>query len=729
MCKVQVRAKHERQNDDYATENTNPNSSSLNDKAHHIRRRLSQTITSRHCLLIAIALASLSAHACDDIVELQVTCDSDKTTWVVPSHITQTDDTTETNPQMVTVGSCIDGRVADIAQVKGNDIDANTNGIVICPQTNVCYHLKRLSPNQIDVKNCDNDGDGDPICNYICYGGSFTRKGEAKPDGTAREPINGNIICDGSTDNAYTYECDGNIVKKTHCPLGCDENGNQCKTNICKSGKQYECKDGTLFKCGNAQDVATQVTNNMTCDEKGQVVSCDGNELKQETHPCADGKVAWCKPNEPTPLQTECYPLSQNDNFIACNNLKNTRRSCDENGEVLQEESCSNGQTKCADDLKGRVDCNNQIINTCQYCYNKNVNNTPVSIGELGCKGCVPNEYTSRDGTVSTLNPKDEVCYNGKLEQFGNAKGSNFLRFPRAKTNGLWDFALNVTPALSKEQSETPPTDQFVDTPNVPSKDHSVVPSNDQSKQTWQYYNCYNDAAMEFLNRLTDIDDAKGFIQSLSDLNIPHKCCDDENSYYITQTGYRYYSVEKCTNIRLQNTNNDIIDTNFSAYAYTTELNDFLIGIEDDLLAKDSACLEVRDKTEDTKAVRRMFIKQKTNGDQESKDGEPKHGIYKAFECPDQYKCDLQNPYNGLCINKEIKNVAKTIEGCDGKFKCNTNNTIDCIDGNKLIAECPKGTTPRIVGDKGVESSCKGQSKLKLDQIRCVPDGQFRSEQ
>ena len=153
MSRVQEKAKHERQNDDYATANTHQNSSSLNDNAHHIRRRLSQTITSRHCLLIAIALASLSAHACDDTVELQVTCDSGKTTWVVPSHITQTDNTIETNPQMVTVGSCIEGRVADIAQVKGKDID--TNGIVICSQSDVCYHLKWSSDDQIEAKNCN----------------------------------------------------------------------------------------------------------------------------------------------------------------------------------------------------------------------------------------------------------------------------------------------------------------------------------------------------------------------------------------------------------------------------------------------------------------------------------------------------------------------------------------------------------------------------------------------
>lgn len=185
----------------------------------HIRRRLSQTITSRHCLLIAIALASLSAHACDDTVELQVTCDSGKTTWVVPSHITQTDNTIETNPQMVTVGSCIDGHVKYVAQVKGSDIDANTNtnGIVICSQTNVCYHLKWSSDDQIEAKNCN--GYGDPICNYICDGELFTRKGNSKSDDTAREKIKDNIICDDSTDNAYTYECEDNIVRKHLAPM------------------------------------------------------------------------------------------------------------------------------------------------------------------------------------------------------------------------------------------------------------------------------------------------------------------------------------------------------------------------------------------------------------------------------------------------------------------------------------------------------------------------------
>ena len=183
MCKVQVRAKRERQNDDYATTNTNPNSSSLNDNAHHIRRRLSQTISSRSCLLIAIALASLSAHACGDTVELQVTCDSAETTWVVTSSDTIYENTT------VTVGSCNDGRVEYVAQVKGKDIDAK--GIVICSQ-NVCYHLKRPSSNLIEAKNCDggNDGDGDPICNYICDGNSIKHK-----KGTVGQS---NIICDSS---------------------------------------------------------------------------------------------------------------------------------------------------------------------------------------------------------------------------------------------------------------------------------------------------------------------------------------------------------------------------------------------------------------------------------------------------------------------------------------------------------------------------------------------------
>lgn len=60
MSRAQERAKHERQNDDYATTKTPQNSASLNDNAHPHSPAF---ITSRYCLLIAIALASLSAHA------------------------------------------------------------------------------------------------------------------------------------------------------------------------------------------------------------------------------------------------------------------------------------------------------------------------------------------------------------------------------------------------------------------------------------------------------------------------------------------------------------------------------------------------------------------------------------------------------------------------------------------------------------------------------------------
>ena len=728
MCKVQVKAKNERQNDDYATANTNPNSSSHHDEAHHIRRRLSQTISSRYCLLIAIAFASLSAHACDDTVELQVTCDSGKTQtpWVVKSSDTIGENTT------VTVGSCIDGRVKDVAQVKEKDIDAS--GIVLCSESNVCYHLKWISGEQIEVKNCDNDNDGDPICNYICDGNSFTRKGEAKPDGTDREEIKDNIICDGSTNNSYIYKCDGNIiVRKTHCPNGCADDNKGCKldsdlTDKCRENDTRICKGDTLFECRNG----TYIKVGKACNDKGEVVFCDGNELKQEMHTCANDKVVfckdnsvkyenntcakdkvvWCKPNEPTPLQTECLPSSQNDNFIACKDLNKTRRICDENGKILPAESCSNDQTKCTGDLKRRVDCNNQIIGECQFCYNKNIENNFTSIGELGCDGCVPNEYKRKDSADSSLNLNDEVCYNGKFEQFGNAEGGNFLHVPKSNSNELWEFALNATLVQSEGQSETPPADQFVDTPNAPSKDHSVVPVNEQFKQTWRYYNCHNDAARDFLKGLINSDDANGFLKSLSDPKESIKCCDDENSYYITQTGYRYYSVEKCTNIRMQNTNNDIIDTNFSAYAYTPELNGSLIGVEDNLLAKDYACLEVRDNLGDTKAVRQMmFIKQQP-------DVKPKHGIYKAFECPEGYKCDEK--LNRLCISNPPSQ-------CNQGFQCdNSNNTITC--DYKTIAACPKGTTLHIVGDDG-QSSCEGQPDLTLDQIRCVPDSQLTSEQ
>ena len=645
MSRVQEKAKHERQNDDYATTNTNPNSSSLNDKAHPHSPAF---ITSRYCLLIAIALASLSAHACDDTVELQVTCDSGKTTWVVPSHITQTDNTIETNPQMVTVGSCIDGHVKYVAQVKGSDIDTN-DGIVICPQSDVCYHLKWSSDDQIEAKNCN--GYGDPICNYICDGELFTRKGDSKSDDTAREKIKDNIICDDSTDNAYTYECEDNIVRKTPCPNGCADNYKGCKQD---------------------PDLTDKCTPNDTPICEGKMIKICKDQKWEST-----GKRSTCQDANDFSIMYECQDSGEAPTQTTC------QLGCDENGE-----QCADADQKvsCKKDLTGITSSTGTTDTECKYCYNKDVNNTPTSIGNLGCAGCVPNEYAPKNSTGSNLDPMDEVCYNGELVKFDEAKGSDFILFPQPDSNGLWEFALNVTPAPSIARPQNPP------------------------QQTWQYYNCHNDDAMKLLTPNTKIHNANDFLELLKKSN---KCCDDENSYYITRTGYRYYSVEKCTNIALQNTNKSAsIVTNFSAYAYTPELNGSLIGVEDDLLAKDYACLEVRDNPEDTNDVRHMmFIKQQP-------DGKSNYGIYKAFECPEKYKCDLKNRYKGLCIS-ENENVPS-----NSNCSCN-NNTIMC--GSVIIAACPEGTTPSIVGDSG-QSSCDGQI-FSLDQIRCVPEGKSTAKQ
>ena len=649
MSRVQEKAKHERQNDDYATANTHQNSASLNDNAHHIRRRLSQTITSRHCLLIAIALASLSAHACDDTVELQVTCDSGNTPWVVPSHITQTDNTIETNPQMVTVGSCIEGRVADIAQVKGKDID--TNGIVICSQSDVCYHLKWSSDDQIEAKNCN--GYGDPICNYICDGELFTRKGDSKSDDTAREKIKDNIICDDSTDKAYTYECEDNIVRKTPCPNGCADNYKGCKQD---------------------PDLTDKCTPNDTPICEGKMIKICKDQKWEST-----GKRSTCQDANDFSIMYECQDSGEAPTQTTC------QLGCDENGE-----QCADADQKvsCKEELTGITSSTGATGTECQYCYNGDVKNIPTSIEKLGCDGCVPNQYERVNFIGPLISTMNSICYNGKKSKFDEIENRNFLFIPPSNKNVLWEFALNVTPALSKVQSQKSP------------------------KPTWQYYNCHNNDAMKLLTANTKIHNANDFLELLKKSN---KCCDDENSYYITRTGYRYYSVEKCTNIALYDTNKSAsIATKFSAYAYTPELNGSLIGVEDDLLAKDYACLEVRDNPEDTNDVRHMmFIKQQP-------DGKSNYGIYKAFECPEKYKCDLKNRYKGLCIS-ENENVPSNSDcSCN-----NNNNTIMC--GSDIIAACPEGTTPSIVGDSG-QSSCDGQI-FSLDQIRCVPEGKSTAKQ
>lgn len=294
MCIVQEKAKHERQNDDYATAKTPQNSASLNDKAHQIRRRLSQTITSRHCLLIAIALASLSAHACSDTVELQVTCDSAETPWVVPSHITQTDSIPEARPQMVTVGSCIDGRVADIAQVKGKDID--TNGIVRCSESNVCYHLKWSSDNQIDVKNCDNYDD--PNRTYHCDSGVLKFKNDKSHDITASD------TCFSSNNVSNNYGCDGNIVKKTPCHNGCADDHKGYKQNpdlsgTCAANDTLICEGKTIKICKNDNWESTR--------KQSICQKADDSSIMYE---CQDS-------GEDKPIKTSC-PLGCDENGDKC---------------------------------------------------------------------------------------------------------------------------------------------------------------------------------------------------------------------------------------------------------------------------------------------------------------------------------------------------------------------------------------------------------------------------
>lgn len=642
MCKVQERAKHERQNDDYATTKTPQNSSSLNDNAHHIRRRLSQTITSRHCLLIAIALALPSAHACGDTVELQVTCDSGKATWVVPSSGAIYENTT------VTVGSCINGRVADIAQVKGKDID--DKGIVLCAKQSVCYHLIRPSGGQIEAKDCDNYDD--PNRTYHCDNGVLKFSNDKSHDITASD------TCFSSNNVSNNYGCDGNIVRKTPCPNGCADDHQGCKQD---------------------PDLTDKCTPNDTPICEGKMIKICKDQKWEST-----GKRSTCQDANDFSIMYECQDSGEAPTQTTC------QLGCDENGEQCAD---AGQKVSCMEDLTGITSSTGTTSTECQYCYNGDVKNIPTSIEKLGCDGCVPNQYERVNFIGPLISTMNSICYNGKKSKFDEIENRNFLFIPPSNKNVLWEFALNVTPALSKVQSQKSP------------------------KPTWQYYNCYNNDAMKFLSQDSRINNADNFLELLSNSN---KCCDDENSYYITRTGYRYYSVEKCTNIALYDTNKSAsIATKFSAYAYTPELNGSLIGVEDDLLAKDYACLEAKDKTADTNDVRHMvFVKQKTNGDQQSKDGGLKHGIYKAFECPENYKCDLKNRYKGLCIS-ENENVPS-----NSNCSCN-NNTIMC--GSVIIAACPEGTTPSIVGDSG-QSSCDGQI-FSLDQIRCVPEGKSTAKQ
>ena len=549
---------------------------------------------------------------------------------------------------MVTVGSCIDGHVKYVARVKGSDIDTN-DGIVICPQSDVCYHLKWSSDDQIDVKNCgnDNDNDGDPICRYYCDNGVLKFRNDTNPESTPSD------TCFSANDGSHNYECKGNIVRKTPCPNGCADNYKGCKQD---------------------PDLTDKCTPNDTPICEGKMIKICKDQKWEST-----GKRSTCQDANDFSIMYECQDSGEATTQTTC------PLGCDENGE-----QCADADQKvsCKEELTGITSSTGATGTECQYCYNGDVKNIPTSIEKLGCDGCVPNQYERVNFIGPLISTMNSICYNGKKSKFDEIENRNFLFIPPSNKNVLWEFALNVTPALSKLQSQKSP------------------------KPTWQYYNCHNNDAMKLLTANTKIHNADNFLELLNNSN---KCCDDENSYYITQTGYRYYSVEKCTNIALYDTNKSAsIATKFSAYAYTPELNGSLIGVEDDLLAKDYACLEVRDNPEDTNDVRHMmFIKQQP-------DGKSNYGIYKAFECPEKYKCDLKNRYKGLCIS-ENENVPSNSDcSCN-----NNNNTIMC--GSDIIAACPEGTTPSIVGDSG-QSSCDGQI-FSLDQIRCVPEGKSTAKQ
>lgn len=462
---------------------------------------------------------------------------------------------------MVTVGSCIEGRVADIAQVKGSDIDANTNtnGIVICPQSDVCYHLKWSSDDQIEAKNCNG------------YGELFTRKGDSKSDDTAREKIKDNIICDDSTDNAYTYECEDNIVRKTPCPNGCADNYKGCKQDpdltdkctpndtpicegkmikICKdqkwesTGKRSTCQDANdfsiMYECQDSGEAPTQTTCQLGCDENGE--KCvDGNLTTErcETGKACNGGIcnipgetctasSDCPSNEETVyvcvrgqclIQPNCYP---GITAPRCENAS-TLKKCDENG-VLRTTTCQYYET-CESTIKSGDTC----------------------VSREG-KACNEDSFTNQCFLAEDNNQYLEKCINNKIAFKNCTTAGSSSSMYCASIHGITECMFSC-PSTHVESANCT-ADSYGAYFSMCTKGEDVagnagffsVPYKGYCEKTLAQY-CYKDALKNItmmaldcnsLNPATTCDaslnPSKGFCQELASCSTPTASCDGKTA-------------------------------------------------------------------------------------------------------------------------------------------------------------------------------------------------------
>lgn len=315
-----------------------------------------------------------------------------------------------------------------------------------------------------------------------------------------------------------------------------------------------------------------------------------------------------------------------------------------EDGNGPSENVCDDDDSqKCAESLNGRQVCSDGKWGNdgaCNYCFNENTSNGGVK--EVGCSGCAPNSY-HKSGA--------EVCYKGDFKKFESKSDSDsnsgVVKNTDPKSDDApWEFAYNNSGSL-------------------------------------KYYNCHNDSVFKSMQP------GSGWGGQL----VRESSCCKENDYYIKQTGYKYYSVEKCVKVEEKD-----VPAGFMAYKYTEELNDSLIGKKKNLPY--SLCYNGN-----------LLIAHNNNFQKKQ------HSVYKSFECPSNYGCNEK--YDELCVNEKFE-YNDEIE-----FKCKMK--VGPIYGGESIiydetsvAKCPDNTKLKIQNKDGSWSDCK-DLKFKLNQARCVP--------
>ena len=310
-------------------------------------------------------------------------------------------------------------------------------------------------------------------------------------------------------------------------------------------------------------------------------------------------------------------------------------------------ENVCNGNQRCAENLNGRQVCKDgQWGNdeACNYCFNENTSNKDVE--EVGCGKCTPNSYKD-SGT--------EVCYKGAFKKFelnenDNNPNSGVVKNSDPKSDDApWEFAYNNSGSL-------------------------------------KYYNCHNDRVLNSMQP----DSGGGQLVKIE------SCC-KENDYYIKHIGYKYYSIEKCVKVEEKD-----VPAGFMAYKYTDELNNMLIGKEDDLpysFCHGGSILAVNNDFSQASSM-----------------------MYQKMMCPKGYSC----AFNGICLSDSIKTT--DLSGDDKFFVCEQaagsrkRISIKYEHGNDSVGTCLSNMVlKQNIDGKWMDVTCNPNQKFKISEVRCAP--------